>query len=188
MSNGPDEVDELVKDWYDRQAMSGARAEAIARLVRQTRPRAWHRPRFVAAAAAVILTCGIVSLTLRTQGRATMLAVASEVAGRQGTAFVPATTRGSANELAAVEGLDFRPVVPERCRREKYTIVGVRRAVIDGEPAAEIRVLDDEGVQQTLCEMAGTKVGGARDGRVTVDGVVVSVWHEGGLVMAMTGD
>src|SRR4051812_36864637 len=101
MNTGPDKIDEVVRDWYERQAMSGARVEAIVRQVRGTPVRRVWRTWAVATAAAVILVCGIVSVVVRTQGRTVMVAVATEVATRQGVKF----DGKAVAEIGAVEGL-----------------------------------------------------------------------------------
>jgi hypothetical protein len=180
MSTQPDKIDELVRDWYDRQAMSGARVQAIRRSaravpMRQTRMVATA---FVVALAAMLTITGV--LLNHERGAAASRLLAAGVVRLHQATGEPGTM-----ELATMTGLGFTPVVPERCKKEGYKLVGARYGKVGSERAVEIRVIDDDGLPQTLCEFPGDRR--AAELTTQIDGVRVSVWREAGLVMAMTG-
>jgi hypothetical protein len=180
----PDKVDEVVRDWYERQAMSGARVEAIRRAVAGTpvQGRRWMT-RAMAACVALVLVAGMFVLVDRRDAMAASRTLAAEVVRLQGANMVAAV--GPVPELAGMTRLGFTPVVPERCKKEGYKLVGARYREVAGAEAVEVRVIDDDGKPQTLCEMSGRRVA---DVQLKLEGVPVSVWHEAGLVMVMTGD
>lgn len=188
MSTQSDKIDELVRDWYERQAMSGARVEAIRKTVAATLVEGRRRQTWVARAAAacvaMVLAAGVLFVVDRREAKAASRMLAVEVMKLQASPVVAVAE--TAPNLAAMTRLGFTPVVPERCKKEGYKVIGARyRDLAIGQTAVEVRIIDDDGRPQTLCELAPRR---AAETQFKLDGVDVSVWHEAGLVMVMTGD
>jgi hypothetical protein len=188
MTDRPDELDTAVQGWYAGEAPREEWLAATTRLIATTRPPVWRRSQVPAlastvAVAALLMWAVMIAPQLRTRNE-----LARSVAALHTAAFSPevgATDHFA--DLVQLPNLPFTPVEPERCRKERYKVLGARTTTIAGVSAVQIRLADDDGDVRTLCQFRGGPLASARDGRTTVDGVPVSVWHEADLVMAMTG-
>ncbi len=188
MTQRPDEFDSAVCNWYATQSPRADWLSDMARQIAATRPTFWHRRGLYAFASAAAVAALVLWAILITPQLKLRNELARSVATLHSATFTPdlgAAPRFA--DLAQLPNLPFTPIEPERCRKERYKVLGARTCTIAGVPAAQIRLADDDGDIRTLCEFQSGPLAAARDGHTTIDGVQVSVWHEGGLVMGMTG-
>ena len=82
--------------------------------------------------------------------------------------------------------LDFTPLEPHRMRRVGHRLIGARYCSIGGKIAAQIRLMDAHERSLTLYEFRpGHTYGELTAHELNIDGVIVAMWQEGGLVMAL---
>lgn len=86
----------------------------------------------------------------------------------------------------AMRSLDFTPVEPALISGMNMRVIGARYTTIEGVMAAQIVYRDPKGVLCTLYQARPvSKLAGLPNGDHEVDGLLVSVWHEKGLLMVL---
>jgi hypothetical protein len=191
MSGRPDTIDRAVRDHYGERSLDAAqlgRLEGAIRANTGGRSLRWAW-RAAAAAAAVLLAVGITWLAARRpDGERLSREVIAGVATLHREPFRPAfQSEDFAGLRSQMTGLGFAAIEPKRCAESDYRVAGARYATIHGERVAEIRLAYVDGPPVTLCEMRPDSFREVRDGSVTVDGTPVTLWHEGGLLLALAG-
>lgn len=181
-------LSEQVRDYYESTRLA---PDALARLrstIREQRPpRAFTRRRmlFAAGFAGIVLA----SLFLLHVARAFDVArtIAREVArGHNQQLAVELRVHDFRDLRAAMEKLEFTPVEPSRFREVDMKVVGARYTSLQGQPAALIRLLDPKGEPCSLFEARPEgRLESVWQSTHQIDGLLVDVWKEKGLVMAL---
>ena len=184
------DLDRQIRDHFAGQSLDPAAIERMKRLIEPASPaRRIHWPRY-AAAAIVLVTLSLSAMVYRSHSaeRQSQLASAEMVQQHR----QPFSSQFAAEDFASLKGqmtqLAFAPAEPERLKDEEYRVVGARYATLAGQQVAQIRLAYTYGTQATLYEMKEDQLPALHDGKSRLDGVSLTVWHEGGLKMALAGE
>ena len=160
------------------------RREADARRLRSARTSSWG----LGLAATVLLAFGFGLLGQRSQERANRVGVlAAEIALNHHKALALDVETPSYDELRqAMPQLDFTPVAPDSLHGSAYELLGARYCSIGGSIAAQLRLRDASGRRATLYELRAPEIArGIERAETEVDGLRVSLWREGGLLLGL---
>lgn len=183
-------LDERLRTYYAAQRLPD---ERVARILAASNAVVgpanwWQRPQWLAAAAALVLLLGGAGFWWRAPARMTAR-VAAEVAHNhlKGEAPEVQAARFGPIQLALAK-LDF-PLAPSAAHPlpDRLTLVGGRYCSVQGEPAAQIRLLEPDGHPCTLyvTRSTGNRLAAVRPGEYEAEGVRVRIWHDEGRLFAM---
>jgi hypothetical protein len=189
-----------VRSYYETESLS---AEAMRRLTEtiaeenraggiRSRRRSTLRTRF-GIAAALLLAIGAGAYLLINRGEPEAangrLAIAGEAARDHNLRLEVEFTAGDYSELRSkMSNLDFSPAEPESFRRGKrMRLIGGRYASLRGRPAVQMKLADPRGEICTLIQARPVdELAAVSDlSQHQVDGLLVDVWREKGLVMVL---
>jgi hypothetical protein len=183
-------IDEQIRDHYESQRLSPEKVEEI-RLLRRggQSPGRWRLGRWAAVAAVIIVAIGAASSWLAIRAAADpaeeLAIIAARDHNRRLDVEIDATT--FAELQVRLANLEFNPVMPEKLAGTELQVTGARYSTIDGAAAIEIKLLEPSGGICTLIQLKpGERLGRIRAARqFVIDGLLVDVWQEKGLVMAL---
>jgi hypothetical protein len=165
--------------------------EGRAREVRSRRRSILRKRAAVAAALLLAIGAGARLLVHRSQPGAgdTRLGIAGEAARDHNLRLDVEFTANDYSELRSrMSNLDFSPAEPESFRRGmKMRLIGGRYASLRGRPAVQMKLADPHGEICTLIEARPVEELAAITELTQhqVDGLLVDVWREKGLVMVL---
>jgi hypothetical protein len=189
-----------VRSYYEAESLPPAAIGRLTEIIAEggrarevrSRRRASFRRRFAVAVAA-LLAIGLGTRILVERGRpgaADMrLAIASEAAREHNLRLDVEFAASDYPELRSrMSNLEFSPAEPESFRRGmKMRLIGGRYASLHGRPAVQMKLADPHGEICTLIEARPVDELAAitQLTQHQVDGVLVDVWREKGLVMVL---
>lgn len=184
-------VDDAVRKFYSAQELPEERVQRILAASCAVAGPAicWRRTQWLAAAAAAaVLLLGGAGFWWRAPVRMTAR-VAAEVAHNHLKGYVPEIQADAFAVIAtALARLDF-PLAPSVAHPlpDRLTLVGGRYCSVQGEPAAQIRLLEPDGHPCTLyvARSTGNRLASVRPGEYEAAGVRVRIWHDEGRLFAM---
>jgi hypothetical protein len=188
---GTRHIDDEIRDFYAAQKPSAETVEHVKRMIEAgAPPRRSRRAWLVAAVVALLAALPVVWTTIRYRIQSPQqlaLTVAQQAAlGHNEKQELEFKVSECAELQRDMKSLDFTPVEPEMMQKMKMRIVGARYATIAGKMAAQIVYIDERGTPCTLYEMRpASEVARVASGDHQVDGVLVSVWREKGLLMVL---
>ena len=192
MNRLDDQLDERICDFYELQRLDAGTRERLKAVVASAkRPRPWSaRGRLasvIAVAAVVILAVGVSSVFSGRRAAELADRIAGEIALNHNKLLQPEVFTGSFAQLrGGLPLLDFELVKPRRAGVAELRLVGGRYCSVTEVIAAQIRLTDERGTAYTLYEFrAGRAFASIEETQLDVDGVRVTLWREGGIVMGL---
>lgn len=183
-------LDDALRKFYSAQELPEGRVTRILAASDAVAGSAirWWRPQWLAAAAALVLLLGGSGFWWRAPMRMTAR-VTAEVAHDHLKGSAPEVRADDFSVIeTALAKLDF-PLAPSAAHPlpAKLTLVGGRYCSVQGEPAAQIRLLEPDGHPCTLyvARSAGNRLASVRPGEYEAAGVRVRIWHDEGRLFAM---
>jgi len=185
--------DQRIREHYESERLS---AEALDRLKRsiadeegRAGSRGWKRGWRIAFAAAMLIAIpGSLLVVERTFSLLTR-AAAKEAAREHNLRLdVEIATADYAELRARMSNLGFSPVEPDSMKGSGMRLIGARYGSLRGQPAVQLKLADARGEICTLTEVRPSGALAALFGRRRhhVDGLVVDLWREKGLLMVLT--
>ncbi|MDA1316228.1 MAG: hypothetical protein O2968_23155 [Acidobacteria bacterium] len=148
----------------------------------------WRRPQWLAAAAALVLLIGGAGFWWRAPVRMTAR-VAAEVAHNHLKGEAPEVQADRFGPIQLALAKLYFPLAPSAAHPlpDRLTLVGGRYCSVQGEPAAQIRLLEPDGHPCTLyvTRSTGNRLASVRPGEYEAAGVRVRIWHDEGRLFAM---
>jgi hypothetical protein len=185
--------DQRIREHYETQKLS---AEALDRLKRSIadeagRPesRRWKRGWRIAFAAAMLIAIPGSLLVVEQTFSPLTRAAAKEAAREHNLRLhVEIVTADYAELRARMSNVGFSPVEPDSLKGSGMRLLGARYGSLRGQPAIQLKLADARGEICTLTEVrpAGVLTVVLIRRRHHVDGLVVDLWREKGLVMVLT--
>lgn len=193
-----DRLEQYVREHYEAQRLSPDALERLNRIIDEERrsgatPRGrWSRRKWLAMAASLVLVAfaAVLLVQVRDQGEhRTRLDIARQAARAHNLRLdveVPATTYVEVRNR--MSNLDFSPAEPAEFGPMHMRLIGARYALLQGQPAVQMKLADPGGEICTLTEARPVDKLAAVDHRSShqVDGLLVDIWREKGLVMVLT--
>jgi hypothetical protein len=193
MNEEMDNLDHAIREMYRAEFLPAERMEALlSQIAAQQRPmlmRQWTQRQgtWVSAIAAMLVICASLAMWMHTH-RLTVLAVAEDVERHHVKPFEQEFAATDVPSLGAqMKDLDFKPVIPDRVADQPFELLGARHCHVGNTQAVQLRLKDQAGQVRTLCEFRAGDTQAIGDGKFTINGLSVNVWHEKDLVFAMTG-
>ena len=177
-------LDRQVRDFYGRQRLDPAQLRALREHATQARP-VRRRARW-AVAVALVLALGGTLWAVRASESRWAYRVAEEIALNHVKVLTPEVRATSYPALAdAMPKLGFRPVAPTRVEGTGLRLVGGRYCSVGGDIAVQARLVDGDGRTATLYQFSPDDGGLDGDVVIEVDGVEVTLWREGDLLLGL---
>ncbi len=188
---GTQHIDDQIRDFYAAQKPSPETVEHIKRMIDTGAPqrrsrRAWLVAAVVALLAALPVVWTAIRYRIQSPQQLARTVAQQAALGHNEKQELEFRVNDCAELQREMKSLDFTPVEPQMMQKMNMRIVGARYATIAGRMAAQIVYIDDRGTPCTLYEMRpASEVARVAGGDHQVDGVLVSVWREKGLVMVL---
>jgi MarR-like DNA-binding transcriptional regulator SgrR of sgrS sRNA len=193
-----DRLEQRVREHYEAQKLSADALERLTKILEEQRRFAapsrgsWSRWKWLSMAASLLLvglaTFLLVQLSDRREHRVRLdiARQAARVHNLRLEVEVPATTY--AEVRIKMSNLDFSPAQPAEFGAMHMRLIGARYDSLQGQPAVQMKLADSEGEICTLTEARPVDQLAAIDRRSRhhIDGLIVDIWREKGLVMVLT--
>lgn len=185
--------DQRIREHYESEKLSAEALERLKRTIADQQGRAesggWKRGwRMAFAAAMLIAISGSLLVVERTFSPLTR-AAAKEAAREHNLRLeVEIVTADYAELRARMSNVGFSPVEPDSMKGAGMRLIGARYGSLRGQPAIQLKLADARGEICTLIQVrpSGALTGVVGRRRHHVDGLVVDLWREKGLVMVLT--
>lgn len=200
MNNSFEDLEKRLKSFYESETLDPDVLAGLKQSVIRTKPEkktinwfsSWFsktislRPVALAFVVCLFLLFGGIVFTIQNTYQHTYL-VASEIAINHQKEFKVEFQADKITDLAeAMPKLDFTPIVSRRMNWPDYKIIGSRYCTIDSAIATQIRLKDTDNQAYTLYQFrALDSVSLPDETTLIIDGVTVTIWHEGDLIMGL---
>ncbi|MGH9456022.1 MAG: hypothetical protein ACRD2J_00080 [Thermoanaerobaculia bacterium] len=190
-------IDEQIRRYYETQRLPGATRARLHETIRaggaSRRAGWWWWIRTAAAAVFIIAgTATAVWLTVfagsspETPAQIARTIAEKAALGHNQPQELDFRVSRTSELRAAMKSLDFTPVEPEKMAAMNMRVVGARYTTIEGILAAQIRYLEPNGAPCTLYLVRPVgPLANIPSGEHEIDGVLVTLWHEKGLLMVL---
>ncbi len=186
MNENKDNLDQAIAEMYRSEHLPSGRMAIIVDEI--TAPRSFLTlPRLLAASFVLLVTGLAVIFAVNRILSSGAREVAEDVQRHHVKTFIADVTADNFPALVTkMTALDFTPIIPARLKDQPLTVVGGRYCSLGKSHGAQVRLRDPAGKFMTLCEFREADAGHVADSQFTIDGLDITVWHENGLVVAMT--
>lgn len=190
-------LDDQIRDFYGAHRLSDEARARLSSMIESGAPpkqssRWWWLKTGVAAAFVLLVTAGALWFAVLRGSDPRSPADLSEMIVRQAALShhqeqeLDFRADRAAELRRDMKSLDFTPVEPDVMARMEMHLVGARYTTIEGVMAAQIRYLDSKGEACTLYQARPVDhLAYVPEGHHVVDGLLVSVWREKGLLMIL---
>ncbi len=190
-----DVIDKNVKRYYKKQKLSSdvlARMSAMTDAQSQKKQSIWQKGKYFAIAASfalVVLTGAQLTHFLQTSGGDLIARVAQEVALNHNKQLASEFISDNYSKLAVtMDKLDFTITPPELLKDSGYKLLGARYCSIQGNIAAQIKLIDSKGESTTLyVTQLNEKLAALQNQSQLYEGLLISNWYEGDLFYSLAG-
>jgi len=193
------DIDRSVKAYYEQNQLSEEQLQKLTAMQddlsaakqqepapqQQTPPKQWLRRSALAAASIMLAVMLFIVNGQNNVGIAER--VAQEVAMNHNKALAVEYQTGSYEVLSQnMDKLDFKLRVPTLAFNEGLALIGGRYCSIQGELAAQIKMVDEAGLVYTLYQTRSNEVlQTIEKGRLSLEQVNIQMWEEQGLLFAL---
>ena len=188
-----DVIDKNVDHYYKKQALSPeilARMSAMTDTQSQKKQSLWQSGKYFAIAAsfALVVLMGVqLNQLLRSSGDDLIVRVAQEVALNHNKQLASEFISDNYSKLAAsMEKLDFIIKPPDQLKNSGYRLLGSRYCSIQGNIAAQVKLVDPKGEPMTLyVTQLNDELASLQNQSQSHESLLISNWHENGLFYSL---